>query len=126
MDARSKPNRRLVPSHLTEANASFTTSSRMTRRGVMATSRRKQDVGGDNRWAACVDGVDDFGVVDALQVDRRDPQVGVSELALNDDERVALAGHLDRVRVAKLMWREASADAGQRGGVTELFSRGRR
>jgi hypothetical protein len=32
-----------------------------------------------------VDGVDDFGAVDALQVDRGDAEVCVSELALDDD-----------------------------------------
>jgi hypothetical protein len=83
--------------------------------------RRRSSVGGGRGWC-----VDDLGVVDALQVDRGDPEVGVSELALEDDERDALAGHLDRVGVAKLMGREAAADAGQRGGATTLFSRGRK
>jgi hypothetical protein len=50
-----------------------------------AHSRGQQDVGGDHRWAAGVDGVDDLGVVDALQVDRGNAEVGVSELALDDD-----------------------------------------
>jgi hypothetical protein len=36
-----------------------------------------------------MDGVDDLGVVDALQVDRRDAEVGVAELALDDDQRHA-------------------------------------
>src|SRR5215218_11341818 len=43
--------------------------------------------------AAGVDGVDDLGVVDALEVDRGDAEVGVAELALDDDQRHALAGH---------------------------------
>jgi hypothetical protein len=41
--------------------------------------------------------VDDLGVVDALQVGRRDAEIGVAQLALDDVERNALAGHLDRV-----------------------------
>ena len=33
--------------------------------------------GGDHGLSATVDGVDDLGVVDALQIDRRDPEVRV-------------------------------------------------
>jgi hypothetical protein len=40
--------------------------------------------------AAGVDGLDDLRVVDALQVDRGDPEVAVTELSLDDDERHAL------------------------------------
>src|SRR5215207_1593834 len=54
----------------------------------------------------------DLGVVDALEVDRGDAEVGVTELALDDDDRHALARHLDGVRVAQLVWREASPHAG--------------
>ena len=50
--------------------------------------------------SAGVDGVDDLGVVDALQVHRGDPEVGVPELALDDIQRYTLSGHFDRVRVA--------------------------
>jgi hypothetical protein len=42
-----------------------------------------------------------------LQVDAGRAEVGVPELALDDVERNALAGELDGVRVAQLMWREA-------------------
>jgi hypothetical protein len=56
--------------------------------------------GGDHRGSAGVDGVDDLGVVDPLQVDGRDPEVGVPELALDDVEGHALPGHLDGMRVA--------------------------
>lgn len=59
-----------------------------------------------------MDGVDDLGAVDALQVDRCDAQAGVPEPALDDDHRDALACHLDGVRVAELMRREAPPDAG--------------
>ena len=47
-----------------------------------------------------VDGIDDLGVIDALQVDRGDTEVGVAELALDDVECDAFVCHLDRVRVA--------------------------
>ena len=57
-------------------------------------------------------GVDDFAVVDALQVHGRDTEVGVAELALNDVERYPLAGHLDGMGVAKLMRCEAAPDTG--------------
>ena len=56
---------------------------------------------------------DDLAAVDALQVDRGDAEVGVSELALDDDQWDTLAGHLDGVGVAKLMRREAPPDAGE-------------
>jgi hypothetical protein len=38
-----------------------------------------------------VDGIDDLGVVDALEVDRGDAGVAVAELALNDDQWDAFA-----------------------------------
>jgi hypothetical protein len=44
----------------------------------------------------------------------------VSELALDDDQRHALAGHLDRVGMAQLMRSEASAHAGSSGGPSKL------
>ena len=74
--------------------------------------------------AAGVDGVDDLGAVDALQVDRGDAEVAVAELALDDDQRDAFARHLDGVGVAELVRREAPADAGARRGVAQLFARG--
>jgi hypothetical protein len=55
--------------------------------------------------------VDDLGVIDPAQVRRGDPEVRVPGLALDDDERNAFSRHLDRVRVAELMWREAPPDA---------------
>jgi hypothetical protein len=61
-----------------------------------------------------VDGLDDLGVVDPLEVDRRDAEVAVTELALDDDQRHAFVGHLDRVRVAQLMRRKPSPYAGGR------------
>src|SRR5918994_6831190 len=58
----------------------------------------KRAVYGDHRRAAGVDGVDDLGVVDALEIDRGDAEVAVAELALDDDQRHALVRHLDGVR----------------------------
>ena len=57
-------------------------------------------------------GVDDLGVVDPLQVDRGDTEIGVAELALDDVEPDALVCHLDRVCVTELMWSKAPAHAG--------------
>src|SRR5215211_126809 len=82
------------------------------------TSAAERAVDGDHRRAARVDGVDDLGVVDALQIDRGDAEVGVAELALDDDQRQALAGHLDGVRVAQLVRREASPYAGLAGDAS--------
>jgi hypothetical protein len=41
----------------------------------------------------------------------------VSELALDDEQRNALAGHLGGVRVAELVRREAPAHTGVGGGL---------
>jgi hypothetical protein len=71
----------------------------------------------DDWWPAGVDGVDDLGAVDALEVDRGDAEVGVSELALDDDQRDTFARHLDGVGVAELVRSESSPDAGERRGV---------
>jgi hypothetical protein len=65
-----------------------------------------------------------IGVVDALEVDRGDAEVGVAELALDDDQRHALAGHLDGVRVAQLVWRKASPHAGLAGDAAQLSAGG--
>jgi hypothetical protein len=46
-----------------------------------------------------------------LQVNRRDPEAGVPELALDDDQRDALMSHLDGVSVSELVRREAAPDA---------------
>src|SRR3954454_375957 len=80
----------------------------------------KRAVYGDHRRAAGVDGVDDLGAVDALQVDRGDPEVGVPELALDDDQRHALAGHLDGMRVPQLVRREAPPYAGLAGDAAQF------
>jgi hypothetical protein len=67
----------------------------------LSAARRRGD--GDHRGAASMDGLDDFGVVDALEADGRDPEVPLPELALDDGQRYAFAGHLDRVSVSQLV-----------------------
>src|SRR5215210_5958926 len=78
----------------------------------------------DHGGAAGVDGVDDLGVVNALEVDRGDAEVGVAELALDDDQRHALAGHFDGVGVAELVRREASPHASLAGDAAQLGAGG--
>src|SRR4051812_3399734 len=78
----------------------------------------------DHRRAAGVDGVDDLGVVDALEVDRGDAEVAVAELALDDDERHALVCHLDGVGVAQLVRCETLANACGRRRAAQLGARG--
>jgi hypothetical protein len=56
--------------------------------------------GGDHGCRASVDGVDDLGVVDPAEVCRGDPEVGASELTLDDEQRDPFACHLDGVCVA--------------------------
>src|SRR4051794_41830073 len=53
---------------------------------------------------------DDFAAIDALQVDRGDAEVRVTELALDDVERHTLSRHLDGMRVPELMRSEAPAN----------------
>ena len=71
-----------------------------------------------------MDGVDDLGAVDALQVHARDAEMGMPQLTLDDDQRHSFVGELDRVRMTKLVGREPSADARQAGGGVKLTSRG--
>ena len=76
--------------------------------------------GGDHwRWPL-MDGVDDLGVVDPAQVDRGDGEIGMPELALDNEQRHPLARHLDRVRVAQLMRRKTPPDTGVGGGMVQL------
>jgi hypothetical protein len=62
-----------------------------------------------------MDGADDCAAVDALEVDARDAEIGVSELALDDDKWEAFVRHLDSVSVPELVWREATSHAGLSG-----------
>jgi hypothetical protein len=56
-----------------------------------------------------------FRVVEPAQVDRRDREVSVAQLALDDEQRHASARHLDRVSVSQLMRRKASSHTGSGG-----------
>jgi hypothetical protein len=67
-----------------------------------------------------VDGVHDFGVIDAAQIQGGDRQVGVTELPLDHEQWNALAGHLDRVCVPELVRREPASDAGGTGRGVQL------
>jgi hypothetical protein len=55
-----------------------------------------------------------------LQVNRRGAEIGVPELALDDVERDALAGELERVCVAQLVRRKAAPDSRAGGEPAEL------
>ena len=61
--------------------------------------------GGDHRRRASVDGVDDLGVVDPLQIHACDPEVCVSELPLDDHHWHAFVREFDRVRMSQLVRR---------------------
>ena len=50
--------------------------------------------------------------------------MGVSELALDDDQRDTLVGHLDSVSLSQLVWRESTAHAGEHCGAVELLASG--
>jgi hypothetical protein len=66
-----------------------------------------------------VDGVDDLAAVDPFEVNAGDAEVRVSKLALDDDEWHALAGHLNRVGVSKLVRCEATPNARGHCEVTQ-------
>jgi hypothetical protein len=76
------------------------------------------------RLASGADGLDDLGVVDPLQVDRRDAEVAVAELALDDDQRDAFAREVDGMGVPELVGREAPPEPGVNGGPAQVRSCG--
>ena len=53
----------------------------------------------DHRWSAVVDRVDDLACIDSLEVDRRDPEVRVAELPLDDRRWDPFVRHFDGVGV---------------------------
>jgi len=71
-----------------------------------------------------VKGLDDLRVIDPLEVDRCDPEIGVSQLPLDDDERDTFVRHLNRMGVAELVWCEPTSDPSCGGGAGELSTRG--
>jgi hypothetical protein len=95
---------------------------RTARWGGVGWSAEIAQAGGcrDHWCSSGVDGVDDFGVVDPLEVDRGDPEVGMAELTLDDDQWHTFACHLNRVGVTELMGGEASPDTGSSSGAGEL------
>src|SRR3954463_13715189 len=92
---------------------------------IGATSELERRADGDHRRSSGVHGLDDLGVVDALEVHGRDAEVAVAELALDDYEGYAFMGEFDGVRVAELVRGESAADAGGRRGVAQLRASGR-
>ena len=74
----------------------------------------------DHRLLAGGDGGDDLGVVDALEIDGGDPEVGTPQLALADVERDALVREFDGVGVAQLVRCEPPPHAGLGGDASEL------
>jgi hypothetical protein len=62
-----------------------------------------------------VDGVDDLRVIDSTQVHRRDGQVSVAELALDNEQGHTLSRHLDGMGVEQLIGREATPHTRSRG-----------
>ena len=81
---------------------------------------------GDHWRRAAMNGVDDLGTINALQVDACDPEVRVSGLSLDDYKRHAFVRHLGRVRMLQLVRREPPADSGSGGSVMKLLARCRR
>jgi hypothetical protein len=73
-------------------------------------------VGGDRWGRPSVDGADDLAAVDALQIDARDAEIGVSELSLDYDEWDTFVRHLDCVGVSQLVRREPPSHACRYGG----------
>ena len=73
-----------------------------------------------------MDGVDDLGAVDPLQVNRGDPEIRVPELPLDDDERHSLMRHLHGMRVTELMGREPSTHTRLDRGAAQLLASRRR
>ena len=73
---------------------------------VVVNSEPQRCADRNHRRSSRMHGLDDLATVDALQIDGSDAEVAVAELALDDDQRNAFAGHLDGVGVAELMCRK--------------------
>ena len=86
-------------------------------------SESQAGAGGDHRRPSAVDGVDDLGGVDALQIGAGHPEVRVTELALDDRQRHPLPGHLHRMGVTQLMRSKAPPDVRARGEAPQLAPR---
>ena len=85
-------------------------------------SEAQRAVDGHHRGAAGVDGVDDLGVVDALEVDRGDAEVGAPAWRATRRSSVrAAAAAQGRPRVAPV----TTQDSGPTGSETRAWSQGR-
>jgi hypothetical protein len=71
-----------------------------------------------------VDHVDDLACVDSLEVDRRDPEVCMPELPLDNRQRDPFVRHFDGVGVPQLVRREPPPHTGPHGESPQLSSRG--
>jgi hypothetical protein len=69
-----------------------------------------------------MNGVDDFGVVDASQIGGGNSEVRMPKLTLNHHQRNSLPGYLNSVSVPELMRREPTPDPCRGRGVMELRS----
>jgi len=77
----------------------------------------------DHRWPAVVDRVDDLACIYTLEVDRRDPEVRMPELPLDNRQRDPFVGHLDRVSMPQLVWWEPPPYASLRSESAKLTAR---
>src|SRR4051794_1635595 len=92
-------------------------------RSSLASAGSAEAGAGRDHWSSAhMHGVDDLGAVDALQVHRRNPESRMAELSLDDVQRHALPGHLDRVRVTELMRRKAPPHTRTRRGTPQLLT----
>jgi len=64
--------------------------------------------------------------VDSLQIYRRDPEVGMPELSLNNWQRDPFVRHLDRVRMPELVRRKPPPHPSLHGEPAKLATGGGR
>jgi len=70
-----------------------------------------------------VDRIDDLGAIDPAQINRRDPEIGMPQLPLDDHDRDPLARHLDRVSMPELMGSEPPTNTSPYRCCSEFFTR---
>jgi len=71
-----------------------------------------------------MDGLDDLGVVDALEVDRGDAEVMLPSWRWVTISGTPFARHFDGMRVSKLVRSETPPDARRDGGPAQVRARG--
>jgi hypothetical protein len=101
---------------------------RRDRRLTCTPHRRPAKLDREPGGAGCQrpDGMSLSGNFLTLKVDRRDAEVRVPELALDDDQRHALAGHLDGVGMPQLVRRKPPPHTGLARHVPQVGARRRR